>query len=137
MTRTTLLTRLGDHQQSALALMRGAEAMLRDPARDAAALARARWALMRVLTAYQLFKHREIFDPAVGGTVLGDAQRAARMKRACTQVGEEFRRYVATWSRTDVAAAWDSYQPAALAMIERLRDHFAREKAEVEALLSE
>ena len=113
MTDKVLLQRLHEHQESALSIMRGAEASLRGPGRDVAALARARWALMRTLTAYQIFKHREVFDPAIGGPVLGDAQRAARMKRACMAMGEDFKGYVGKWSGTDVLAAWDSYQPAA------------------------
>ncbi len=129
------LERLRQHQDTALAIMRGGEALLRDPSRDTAALARARWALMRVLGAYQLFKHREIFDPAIAGTVLGDARRAARMKAACTAIGEDFKGYVAKWSGTDVLAQWHLYQPAALKMIEQLRSHIARERAEITALL--
>ena len=131
-----LLDRLHAHQDGVLAIMRGAELLLRDPAsRDVAGLARARWALMRALTAYGLFKLNEIFDPAISRRVLGEAQRAERMKRACVAMGDEFRGHVAKWSGADVAGEWASYQPAALAMMARLRAHIATEKREVAALV--
>jgi hypothetical protein len=131
-----LLDRLRAHQDGILVIMGGAEPLLRDPAvRDVAALARARWALMRALTAYGLFKHNEIFDPAICRRVLGEAQRVERMKRACITMGDQFRAYVTKWSGTDVAGEWAIYQPTALAMIARLREHIATEKREIAALL--
>ena len=132
-----LLDRLQTHQDGILAIMRGAEPLLRDPvSRDVAGLARARWALMRALTAYGLFKHNEIFDPAINRRVLGEAQHAERMKRACVAMGDEFRGHVTKWSGTDVTGEWASYQPAALAMMARLRAHIAIEKREIAALLA-
>jgi hypothetical protein len=133
---SALLGRLHQHQDGILAIMRGAEPLLADPAlRDVAALARSRWALMRALTAYQLFKHGEIFDPAIARQVLGDNARAERLKHACLAIGEDFRGHVAKWSGSDVTGEWSSYQPAALAMIARLRAHVARERGEIEMLL--
>lgn len=136
MNRGSVLTPLNEHQSGILAIIRGSEPLLLAPLeRDVAGLARARWALMRALMGYQQFKHREIFDPAIAGAVLGDAQRAGRMKRACTIMSDEFRGYVAKWSAADVGGSWPSYQPAALAMVARLRAHIAREREEIEALL--
>lgn len=132
-----LLDRLRQHQDSILGLLRGAEPLLTDPGlRDVAALARMRWALMRALTAYSLFKHHKIFDPAIARQALGDLPRADRMKQACVAMGSDFRDYVGKWSGTDVAGEWASYQPAALAMIARLRQHLARERHEIDALLN-
>lgn len=137
MSRTGPLDRLVQHQDGILALMRGAEPLLTDPGlRDVAALARTRWALMRALTAYGLFKHNEIFDPAIARRLLGEADRATRMKQACVAMGQDFRDYVGKWSGTDVAGEWARYQPAALAMMARLRQHLARERAEIEGLLA-
>lgn len=137
MRRRALLDRLRYHQDAILAIMRDAEPLLADPARrDVPQLARARWTLVRALTAYQLFKHNEIFDPVTARRLPGDVARAARMKQACTDMGEEFRRYVSKWSGCDVAGEWTTYQPAALAMIGRLREHIAREQADVTAMLA-
>ena len=138
MTPVSRLDRLHAHQDGILAIMRGAEAMLRDPAlRNVAELAQARWALMRALIAYQLFKHGQIFDPAIARQLLGEAGRAERMKRACTGMGEEFRGYVTKWSGVDVDGCWAAYQPAALAMMERLRRHIATERREIATLLAQ
>ena len=133
---TRLLEQLRQHQDSVLSIMDEAEPMLRDPAqRDVAGLARARWAMVRALATYQLFKHNQVFDPVVQGRLVGQGERAARMKQACIAVGDEFRGYVGKWSGTDVGGAWETYQPAALAMIARLRTHVARERAEIAILL--
>lgn len=132
----SLLRRLQVHQDGVLAILRGMEPLLTDPAiRDIAQLARARWALMRALTAYALFKHNEIFDPAISRQLLGEAGRAARMKRACEAMGNEFRGHVTKWSGSDVAGEWAAYQPSALAITARLRAHLATERAEIAALL--
>ena len=137
MRQRALLDQLQGHQDGILAIMRGAEPLLTDPtSRDVAALARARWALMRALTAYALFKHSRIFDPAIGRQVLGEAQRAKRMKQACLATGDDFRRHVTKWSGRDVAGEWAAYQPAALAMLARLRGHIVQEREEIAALLA-
>ena len=137
MSNEQLLQRLHVHQQIVVDIMRNTEMLLNQPGlRDTLGLARARWALMRALTDYQLFKHRAIFDPAIGGTVLGTAQRAARMKTACTAIGEQFRAHVTKWSATDVGGRWAEYQPAALVMIGRIRAHLAIERADIDTLLS-
>ena len=136
MKNRALLDRLRYHQDVILVIMRDAEPLLTDPARrDVPQLARARWSLMRALTAYQLFKHNEIFDPTIARRLPGDVPRAMRMKQACSEMGGEFRRYVSKWSACDVASEWAAYQASALKMMARLRDHVAREQVEVTALL--
>ena len=135
MDKSGLLARLHQHQEAVLAIMRGAEPLLVDPdLRDVAALARARWALMRALTGYALFKHGEIFNPAIARQLLGEATRAERMKQRCEAMGGEFRGHVSKWSGRDVAGDWAEYQPAALRMIVRLRAHVAREREEIASL---
>ena len=136
MSRDRTLARLADHQREILTILNGAEPFLTEPPkRDVAALARARWALMRALTGYQLFKHREVFDPLLAKARPADAYNLVRMKRACTELGDAFRSYVQRWSGADVEAQWTEYQPAALAMIARIREHIAREQEEVGKVL--
>ena len=136
MNKGGLLERLRRHQEDALAIMGDTEPMLAKAASDeVGALARARWALMRTLIAYQHFKHRELFDPAIARNILGEAQRAARMKQACMAMGEEFRDHISLWSRRDVGGEWATYQPAALSMMAKLRKHLAQERAEIETLV--
>ncbi len=132
----TVLQRLHDHHVEILTIMLGAETLLTDAAvHDIAGLARARWTLMRALTAYQLFTQREVFAPALARATPTEAHRVLLLKRACTDVGDAFRAYVQTWSATDVGAHWATYQPAALAMITRIRAHVATERYEVARLL--
>lgn len=136
MTTTGLLARLHRHQDAILTIMRTAEPLLRSAAlRDVPALSRNRWSLMRALSEYQLFKHNEIFDPAIGRAVLGSAERADRLKRACIAMDDDFRAHVSKWGGADLESVWSVYQPAALQMIARLRDHIARERDDCAALL--
>lgn len=137
MIASTILTRLEDHQARATAMMDAAARILEaNRAEDAPEMGRARWGMMRLLTEYQMFKHREIFDPAIrSGSP--EAQRAAReMKAQCIAVGEEFRAYVAKWASTGVADNWAEYRTAAMAMIARIREHIASERGQVLAILT-
>ena len=135
MLRPGALDRLNDHQNGIVALLDEKEPLVVADARhDVATLARARWALMRALTAYAMFKHREIFDPLIAKARPADAHKLLRMKRACLELGDEFRAYVQKWSAADVQTHWTEYRPAACAMIARIRAHLARERADVAAL---
>ena len=132
MPATRLTERLDQHQQAILDILREAEAMLTDPGtHDIAGLARARWALMRALTAYQLLMQGEVIEPAIGRK----APRAERMKQAGIAAVEAFRGNVTKWSGADVAAVWPEYQASALAMIARLREHVTKQRHEIESLL--
>lgn len=130
------LTRLLDHQSAILAEIEGARRPLRVDGRAAQPrLAKHRWLLMRMLREYQLFKHVEIFDPAIAR---GDARRAdlARaMKARCIATGDGFHRHVAAWTGEAIDAHWTDYAAAVLAMADRLTLHIARERREVAMLL--
>lgn len=140
MTATTsprAIERLLQHQDEILGIIKNSEAMLAHDVRDVPGLARARWALVRALTSYQLFKHHEIFDPMLAKARPAEAHRLAEMKRTCNALGEAFRLYVQKWSAADVDGEWDEYQPAARTMIARIRAHMAGERANVTAILRE
>ena len=130
------LERLHGHQSEILSIMSGAEPLLSDPAkRDVAALARARWNLVRALTAYQLFKRHEVFDPLLAKARPADAYRLLRMRRACTDLGDAFRGHVQKWSGRNVDAESAAYQSDAAAMLARIRAHVALEREQVGPLL--
>ncbi len=99
-------------------------------------LARSRWELVRLLQAYQVFKHSEIFDPAIRSGSPPHVRAAVGMKAACIAAGEQFHAYVRDWSSRDVAAAWEEYRPAMLAMTATLRAHIAQERRTIRALLA-
>ena len=132
------LTRLADHQERILAQIDRARALVDlDPVAARDPLARSRWGLTRLLREYQLFKHREIFDPVIAGGDEARARLARRMKAACLAAGQDYVSYVAQWSSRDVTGCWAEYRPAMLAMVETLRDHLAAERSGVGALLAD
>ena len=121
--------RILDHLDSALALMR------RPPAEARHALSVGRWTTVRLLQAYQIFKHTEIFDPAIRSGSPAQAQAASRLKAECIAAGEVFRDYVREWSTTNIEEQWDRYRPAMLAMTEQTRARVVDERRAVAALL--
>jgi hypothetical protein len=131
-----LLDRLREHQRTAEAIIDRATPLLQPEATpDPAALGRLRWEMARALTAYQQFKHRSIFDPAIerGGP---DLQRMSEaLKADCTAIGDEFNAYVRHWGAQGSADNWVAYRRAALTMIGRVRRHLAREERTVTSLL--
>jgi hypothetical protein len=100
------------------------------------ALSRRRWELVRMLRAYQLFKHHELFDPAIRNGNPAEAAAASRMKARCTGMGDTVSAYVRHWSCADVAGAWAEYSRATGALVHRLRAHLARERLEATELLA-
>ena len=136
MTPADVLLRLRGYERRLLVQIEQSMALAALDATDACLpIAKARWSLARMLREYQLFKHTEIFDPAI---LHGDKNQAAvarRMRAECIAAGEHFTAYVARWSRRDVAAAWPEYRAATRTMIDEMRRHIAREQREAAALL--
>lgn len=135
MSNNRRLAQLDAHQAVILEMLKRGEGLLNAPERDAGALARTRWELVRALMAYQRFKHSEIFDPVAAKGCTDEARLARRLKSDCLQMGEAFRAYVATWSSRSVLECWAEYHPAALALVARIRDHMATERRETGRLL--
>jgi hypothetical protein len=132
----SLLERLHGFQDRALAIVEHTEAILRSgSAANAIELGHARWELTRVLTAYQMFMHRELFQPVIDGGRADRARIAIGLKADCIAIGEDFRHYVAKWSAVGITDRWAEYKAAALAIITRLRRHIARERWAAEQLL--
>ena len=130
------LHQLDSHQRQILSHIDAALPLLQLPPDQAQhPLAVARWQMVRMLHAYQIFKHIEIFDPAIRSGSPDHARAATRMKAECIAAGDSFRRHVQQWSATSIADSWDSYRPAMLAMAEELRRHIVRERRSVEMLL--
>ena len=98
--------------------------------------ARQRWALMRTLREYQLFKHIEIFDPVIDRGDPRRAELAEAIKQRCIAAGEDYRRYVGRWTSEATELRWADYVADADAVAARIRLHMARERRDVEALLA-
>ncbi len=127
---------LARHQDAALRLLaQGADALSQGQAVLLDHSPGLRGELMKVLGAYQVFKHDMIFDPAIAS---GDAERAAlarEMKVHCIAAGEVFRTHMQQWTPTRIAAEWDSYKAAARLTLNQLHRHIAAERTGIAELL--
>lgn len=124
-----LLTRLDDHQAKALEIIsRGDVLLAPDTLPDQGLLSQARWELTRVLGAYQMFKHHELFNPIIRNGPPDKARLAGQMKAECIALAEEYRAHVARCANLDIPAHWDSYRPAVLRLLARIKAHIARER---------
>lgn len=132
---TSLIPHMREHQDNILVHMNAAQSCLRfDQAPDPETLGKMRWELARLLSAYEIFKHTRIFDPALAS---GDANRAAaarRMKIACIALGEDFRAHCTTWSCSGTLQQWSHYRLHALDLLRRLREQMLSDRREVETL---
>jgi len=124
-----LLTRLDGHQAKALEIISRGDVLLAPHATpDQGLLSQARWELTRVLGAYQMFKHNELFDPIIRNGPPDKARLAVQMKAECIALGAEYRAHVARCANLDIPAHWDSYRPAVLRLLMRIKAHIARER---------
>jgi hypothetical protein len=131
------LHRLDLLQLRIVALLDHATEMVAKPPEQAREpLAKARWALARILREYQVFKHTEIFDPAIRHGGEQHAEQARIMAARCIATGKAFTDHVIRWGSQDVVAQWTTYRPAMLAMVVRLRRALVSEKIGVAALLA-
>jgi hypothetical protein len=120
--------------------------MLLDAARDllaseqpdrGTALAALRWQLVRALREYQLFKHREIFDPLAGSPHPRLSDMARSMKTRCISVGDTYGAHVQRWSNGAAVTAWEQYTAEARVVVTKIRQHLDRERAEASSLLAD
>lgn len=126
---------LSDHQDRILAQIASDRALF-DAEGEAArpALSQRRWLLTRLLREYQLFKHVELFDPALAGNDrLGVA---ARLKMRCIAIGERFAAYLACWTSSAIDGHWSDYAAATLRMFDALDRHVEQERRAIEAMLA-
>lgn len=126
---------LSGHQDRILAHLASDRALLAAEGEAARpALATRRWMLARLLREYQLFKHVEIFDPALAqGDRLGVA---ARLKGRCTAIGESFAAYIACWSSAAIDGRWSDYAAATQRMFDALARHVVEERRAIDTLLA-
>ncbi|MFS0771796.1 hypothetical protein [Sphingomonas sp. 1P08PE] len=128
------LDRLHDHQRRALDILaRGAAALDAGLDRERTDL---RAEMADVLRDYQIFKHEEVFDPAVSS---GSAERAMlgrAMKIECIAAGEAFRTHSMRWKDEAIVADPANYRAAARLTLNALRRHIEREGEGITLLLT-
>jgi hypothetical protein len=137
MDRPDLFARYDSYRSQCVAHMQQASAVLEGAgAADAATLAMLRWQYVRLLTEFDAFKQREIFEPALRSASPDKAALASELQAECTAIGQAFRAYVLEWSAVDKHAQWHLYYPAAKAIIERIEKHFDEETPLMQRLLA-
>jgi hypothetical protein len=137
MGKASLVKQLDDHQKKVGDILRWALPVLSRASvtpEEAAELMERRMELSRLLMEYALFKHREIFEPAIagGGKHGGEAMR---LKLACIEAGEAYRDHTRSRDKTHPIADWDTYRSAAADVAHAIRQHLAEERAGVRQLL--
>jgi hypothetical protein len=134
--RDRILSELEAHQAKALAIIaRGDVLLAPDAVPQPPLLCRARWELTRVLSGYQAFKHHRLFDPIIRTGPPDKARIAQQMKAECLALGEDFRAHVERCTNLDIAAHWDSYRPAVVKLLARVKMHLVRERWVTERML--
>ncbi len=104
------------------------------PPEDTTRLEYSRMRMARILTAYQLFVHRELFQPLQASGDATDVECARQLKAECGALAEAVRTHTRKWSTQEPAVMWDEYRPAELGLIERIRQHILRVRAGAERL---
>ena len=130
------LARLIELQDAILTRIGEAETASRIGPSSLEMLAKRRWEMVRRLREYQLFKHNEIFDPAIKYGTIYHVNLACRMKTMCEQANDFFLEYVRRWSSAAVAAEWEAYQTELNAMCKALQNHISIERKNIHALLA-
>jgi hypothetical protein len=131
------IARLREHQAAILANFEATRRLLgQDRPEDPRALARLRGDLTRMLTAYQYFKHHEIFDRLIADGPSDNARIGRRLKAECISLGEEVRQHVARWNAVGAEESWSAYRPAVAAFIEQVSKHMDYELRSAEAVLT-
>jgi ABC-type histidine transport system ATPase subunit len=132
-----MLATLGNYQNQMWAITLEGEALLnRLEPQDPAEVNRLRMELARVMTAYQLFVHREVFEPLIRTGTPAEVNQARAMKSECILIAEEFRAFVHLWTAADIAVRWADYQAAGLDFARRIRAHIERVRAIAPACLA-
>lgn len=103
--------------------------ILSAPAVDFAHLDSHRMRMARTLTAYQLFAHRELFHALLSSRHAADVECGRRLGTECNALAEAMRAHARKWAAQSPAAMWEEYRPAALGLIERIRQHILHARA--------
>lgn len=134
--RDKVLACLIDHQKRALEIIKRGDVLLAPDAwPDPGKLSQSRWELVRVLGAYQAFKHHELFNPLIRGGTPEQIRVALQMKDECIEIGDDFRAHAARCANLDIAAHWAEYRPTVATLLRRIQAHLSRELWVIESML--
>lgn len=137
MNKRDLAAKLDAHQTAVLPIVSwGIRQMHREASTAplASELTAKRMELTRLLVDYALFKHRDVFAPAIA--MGGDqAVEGMRLKAACIEMGERYRAFIRSPDSGQRIDDWSSYRYEALAMAIELHEHLVSERVAIRKLL--
>ena len=139
MDTTRALRLLNEHRQGLFDQLKAAEVVVTGASKDGGPdLARAHWDLARRLRAYRLFKHADIFCPAIAQGDPGERRSAVDMMVGCDTAAANFDAYVLRWSGIGgvVGADEPDRRAAMLTLIAGVRAHLDAEGLAIEQLLN-
>lgn len=121
------LSRLADYHARISAAADRTEQIVRHAGEDVPAdLNGSRMMMAQLMGSYQLFLHREIFEPVIAGGTPAEIVHAKSLKVECVLFADELHSYMKSWNPADVQARWPSYRAAALTVLGRIRIHMKR-----------
>jgi hypothetical protein len=107
-----------------------------DPGNWSDTLAQSRWRMFRLLRAYQLFKHNEIYDPTLQATNPDRVAQARALKLSCIATGERYQEYVGQWPADAMIRDAQGYRRALKEQATGLERQMSEELRLVELLLA-
>jgi hypothetical protein len=138
MIKPNIVAELSSHQKRILANFEATKTLVADgnPI-DVKGLVRLRGDLIRLLTAYQHFKHHSIFNVLIAEGPDAKARIGRRLKAECISLGEEVRHHVHSWTDSGLERSWLFYRPALLQFLDRVKAHMNYELAAAHAVLND
>ena len=100
-------------------------------------LAQSRWRMFRLLRAYQLFKHNEVYGPILRSSHPGRAEQARALKASCIATGERYELYTSRWPADAMVRDVDGYRHALREQVAGLQQQMVEERRIVALLLAE
>ncbi len=140
MDTTRALHLLHEHRQGLSNQLTAAEGVVSAAGADSGpALARAHWDLARLLRSYRLFKHAEVFCPAIAQGDTAERRTATEMMAACDRAAASFDAYVLRFSGIGgtVVAGEPDRRAAMLSLIAGIRVHLDDEGRAIERLMND
>ena len=89
--------------------------------------------LSQRMQAFQVFKHRELFDPLIR-TRSEQGEIGRQLKTDCIKLGTDYGDFQRRWSKADVETRWPEYRLSAIVMMTTIRTAIAGQDESVRKL---
>lgn len=121
MPMTATMTEFHDRRMAIISTLNHARPMLNEGYENGwPGLLRLRGQLSEQMQSFQVFKHREIFNPLIAR---GRPQKAIaeELKSDCIALGSEYQAFQWQWANADVKARWAEYRLSGMKMMTTIR----------------